>query len=296
MNFGKLELNEHIKRKLSMAIDSGTLSHAVLITGGSEKERKAVITLISQALMCKDEKTRPCLKCSTCKNVKLGYHPDITTLTAEMFKKQHIPVDAIRDIRIKAYIKPNEAPYQLFIIPDASQLEAVAQNALLKILEEPPKTARFILGAPSKSVLLTTVLSRVSEYAISEDIVSSTRENPKAMEASQEILTALLTQNKYAMIIASGKLEKDRKIFRQCCEKMMMMLRTALISQYNDIAEVSQLELRLSQKFSAATLISMIELISALITNADANANANLLVTRLTIGLMSKANNTGGKL
>jgi DNA polymerase III gamma/tau subunit len=115
MNFGKLALNEEIEKKLSAAVDSGTLSHAVLLTGGTEKERKELSILLAQAVFCSNE-PKPCLKCDICKKVKAGNHPDIFIVSGEAGKQRSIKIDTIRDIRARAHIMPNEAPFQIFII------------------------------------------------------------------------------------------------------------------------------------------------------------------------------------
>lgn len=69
-------------------------------------------------------------------------------------------VDTVRNIINDAYIQPNEADYKIYILANAHCMNQNAQNALLKILEEPPKYVVFILTTNSKSALLSTVLSR----------------------------------------------------------------------------------------------------------------------------------------
>lgn len=289
MNFGKLQLNDELRLKLSSAIDSGTLSHAVLLTGGTQKERKELALLLAQALFCENP-DKPCLKCINCKKIKSGIHPDITEISGEAGKQRSIKIDTIRDIRQKAYIMPNEAPFQIFIILEASGMGEEAQNALLKILEEPPATARFILASRSRDDFRQTILSRVTAFAISEDSgqAAGEKENPKASAAAKEILKALATKNEYSVIVSTGALEKDKKAFKSALEKMILMLRNAVVSRYKDIENDDEgIELRLAKTFTDREMIAMLNELKILLADADKNANDNLLLTRLSIGLMS---------
>lgn len=289
MNFGKLQLNDELRQKLSSAIDNNTLSHAVLLTGGTQKERKELSTLLAQALFCESE-DKPCLKCINCKKIKTSVHPDITEISGEAGKQRSIKIDTIRDIRTKAYILPNEAPFQIFIILEASGMGEEAQNALLKILEEPPATARFILASRSRDDFRQTILSRVTAFAISEDSgqAAGEKENPKASAAAKDILRAVLTKNEYNIIVSTGALEKDKKAFRAALEKIILMLRNAVISRYRDIEnDEDGIELRLTRSFSDREIIAMQDTVKTLLADADKNANDNLLLTRLSTGLMS---------
>lgn len=76
--------------------------------------------------------------------------------------KDSISIDQIRDLKGHIYKKPLTGLYKLIIIESAEKLTQEAQNALLKILEEPPSHAIIILGAANKTSLLPTIVSRVT--------------------------------------------------------------------------------------------------------------------------------------
>ncbi|MBR3869479.1 MAG: hypothetical protein IKM66_09220 [Clostridia bacterium] len=288
MNFGKLQLNEEVKKKLSSAVDTGTLSHALLLTGGTEKERKELSLLLAQALLCENSPT-PCLKCNTCKKIKSGIHPDVIITEGEAGKQRSIKIDTIRDIRSRAYIMPNEAPFQIFIILEASGMGEEAQNALLKILEEPPSTARFILASRSRDDFRQTILSRVTPFAISEDSgqAAGEKENSKAAKAAEDIFAALMTKNEAKIMLSTGALEKDKKNYKIALEKMIIMLRNSIISKYRTDSDVNITEKRFSDVFSEKEIINMQNVLKTLLSDADKNANDNLLVTRLAIELVA---------
>lgn len=287
MNFGKLQLNEEVKKKLAASVDSGTLSHAVLLTGGTEKERKDLAVLLAQALLCEaDEK--PCLKCVSCKKIKAGIHPDVSITQGEAGKPLSIKIETIREICSRAYIMPNEAPFQIFIILEASGMGEVQQDALLKILEEPPQTARFILTTRSRDDLRQTILSRVTAFAVSEDSgqAAGEKENPKAAQAAISILTSLLSRKEYQIILSAGALEKDRKRFKSALEKMILLLRDAAVFPYKPyVGDNEKLVAGLAGTFTQAQLLAMQDELKTLIADADKNANENLLLTRLAMGL-----------
>lgn len=287
MNFGKLQLNEEVKKKLAASVDSGTLSHAVLLTGGTEKERKDLAVLLAQALLC-EANEKPCLKCVSCKKIKTGIHPDVSITQGEAGKPLSIKIETIRDIRSRAYIMPNEAPFQIFLILEASGMGEVQQDALLKILEEPPQTARFILTTRSRDDLRQTILSRVTAFAVSEDSgqAAGEKENPKAAQAALDILTSLLSRNEYQIILSAGALEKDRKRFKSALEKMILLLRDAAVFPYKPyVGENEKLVAGLAGTFTQTQILAMQNELKTLIADADKNANENLLLTRLAMGL-----------
>ena len=288
MNFGKLQLNDEVKRRISSAVNSGTLSHAILLTGGTEKERKELAMLLSQALLC-EAAEKPCLKCDICTKIKSGMHPDIILTEGEAGKQKSIKIDTIRAIRSKAYIIPNEAPDHIFIILEASGMGEEAQNALLKILEEPPATARFILASRSRDDFRQTILSRVTPFAISEDSgqAAGEKENAKAVKAAEELFTALISGNEAKIMLATAALEKDKKTFKSCCEKLILMMRNSIVSKFNDDTDITVTEKKFSVRFSEKEIMEMMGILKELLCDADKNANDNLLVTRRTIGLKS---------
>lgn len=86
--------------------------------------------------------------------------PDITIIAPE---KKVITIDQVRQVKSQISQKPLTLPYKFVIFQNAEALNTQAQNAVLKILEEPPSTAIIILEAADKTVFLETILSRVAK-------------------------------------------------------------------------------------------------------------------------------------
>ena len=88
-----------------------------------------------------------------------GGHPDITEVGGDGAARS-FHIDAVRAVRDSAYVLPNEAPRRVILLVGAHNMTEQAQNALLKILEEPPAHVAFILTCENRAQLLPTVLSR----------------------------------------------------------------------------------------------------------------------------------------
>ena len=116
------------------------------------------------ALLCSGENP-PCGICRNCRKVQAGVHPDLTLIQPE---KGIIKVDTARELRTQAYVLPNEAEMRVFVVLDADCMNESAQNALLKVLEEPPSYAAFLLTAEVGERLRATVRSRCAHVRLAE--------------------------------------------------------------------------------------------------------------------------------
>lgn len=140
------------------------LSHAYLITGGSGDGRAALAGRLAAAYLCLGEHP-PCGGCRACRKVAANTHPDVSR-TAPAPGKREIAVDQIRALRSDAYIRPNEGRRKVYILDPADAMNPAAQNALLKVLEEGPAYAAFLLLAGQPGKLLDTVRSRCELLAL----------------------------------------------------------------------------------------------------------------------------------
>ncbi len=155
-------------------MDFDRLSHAYILTGSGAP---ALSKRIAAAAVCDASSGRPCGRCRHCRKAAAGIHPDIITIS-RLEDKAGILVDQARNLRADAYVVPNEADRKVYIIDPADKMNPQAQNALLKVLEEPPSAVIFLLVASNPNLLLETVRSRCvllsdvseeEEDAISDD-------------------------------------------------------------------------------------------------------------------------------
>lgn len=129
------------------------LSHAYLITGA---ERETLAGQLAAAWVCTGE-TPPCGVCSGCRKAAQGIHPDIILADPE---GEGLKAEQVRALRADAYIRPNEAPAKVYVLPHAHLLNPTGQNILLKLVEEGPAYARFLFLTPNPDLLLPTIRSR----------------------------------------------------------------------------------------------------------------------------------------
>ena len=149
----------------STAKDSERIPHACLICASStEAALDKARELASRAVCSGTGLLKPCGACRDCRKVAAGIHPDVITLTRAADdkgrQKQNITVDQIRALSADAIVLPNEAKHKVYIIDGAETMNPAAQNAALKLLEEPPAAVVFLLCTVRPMQLLETVRSR----------------------------------------------------------------------------------------------------------------------------------------
>lgn len=149
-------------------------SHACLIESPSVQAREDAALELSSAMLCSsDSPEKPCGVCRDCRKIRNGTHPDVIYIRRELDSegkpRREIYVEQIRALSTDALILPNEAERKVYVIPEAEYMNVPAQNALLKLLEEPPKHVAFILCAASRENLLETIISRCERHTINED-------------------------------------------------------------------------------------------------------------------------------
>ena len=200
--------NEKIRENVENFIKLGHFPHAILIEGEAGLGKRTLCSYIAAAALCQGEGNAPCGQCKSCKTFAAGTHPDYS-VTALQDKKKSITVAQIRQAREDAFIKPQSSKRRVMVIEQAHTLNEQSQNALLKILEEPPGNVVFILLAENKSALLTTVLSRcvtLSLVAPPLDVAVDflKKQNPKATDDA--IIQALkVTRNNVGKAAAQLK-------------------------------------------------------------------------------------------
>ena len=206
-------------------INSGKIPHAFLIEGDVDNIGLDLATTLAKGCVC-EAQIKPCDKCRQCLTVNSGSNPDVSIITAEDGKK-NISIAQIRTMRSEAFIKPHSAMRRVFIIKQAELMNDSAQNALLKVLEEPPKNVVFILVVSSRTLLLSTVISRCT--LLSEKKV----EAGSADETAQEFLNLALKGKEYEILSLLQPLEKDRRATENFFLNLKVAIKDELKASYN---------------------------------------------------------------
>ena len=163
MGFDKLLGIDQPKENLRAARRKGRLSHFYLLSGPRGAGKHTLAELIAAAMLCK-EPEGPCGVCRHCRKILSGSHPDYITIDDPT--KKTVPVDLIREARSDIFVRPNEGDKKIYLFPRAQDLGLPGQNALLKVLEEPPSYGVFLLLTDNPEKLLPTVRSRCVELKL----------------------------------------------------------------------------------------------------------------------------------
>ena len=158
MAFEALLGNERLKQNLAESLAKGRISHFYLISGPEGSGKHTLAKLLAAAILCQGNR-KPCLSCTPCRKVMEGSHPDF--ITVEDPEHKNVAVKIVRQFREDVFIRPNESDHKIYLFPQELGIEG--QNALLKILEEPPKYGVFLLLTDNPAKLLPTVRSRCTE-------------------------------------------------------------------------------------------------------------------------------------
>jgi DNA polymerase-3 subunit delta' len=176
MRFPGFYGNHSLRARLAAAQAGGGLSHCYILVGPKGSGKKTLSKIIAAALECTGSGDKPCGVCPSCHKIFGGGHPDVITVDSD---KATVPIKVIREMQADAYIRPNEGQKKIYLLPRAQDMQAPAQNALLKLLEEPPEYCVFLLMTDNAEKLLTTVRSRAVELSL---FPLSDRELTEALE------------------------------------------------------------------------------------------------------------------
>ncbi|MCD8161685.1 MAG: DNA polymerase III subunit delta [Clostridiales bacterium] len=155
--------NEGLKRQLAGGLPR---SHAWIISGPVGSGRHTLARLMASAFVCRGRGEVPCGLCQDCRKVARGIHPDVAEVARflnqeDLAKDGDLKIYAVRALRSDAFVRPTEADRKVYIID--RPLSPQDQNALLKLLEDGPAYAVFLLVVENAAALLETVRSRCTE-------------------------------------------------------------------------------------------------------------------------------------
>ncbi|MBR2807961.1 MAG: hypothetical protein IKD65_02545 [Oscillospiraceae bacterium] len=140
------------------------IGHAYLISSSARADAVRAAKMLAGAAVCLAGHDVPCGVCRGCRKAASGSHPDIIPVVRQTDRngnlRRELTVDQIRELAADAQVLPNEAERKVYIIEEAELMNLNAQNAALKLLEEPPATVIFVLCAVNPNQLLETVRSR----------------------------------------------------------------------------------------------------------------------------------------
>ena len=160
-NFEDISGQNHITRTLRNAIRAGRIAHAYLFTGVRGVGKTTAARILAKALNCAHGPTPiPCNECVQCKEIIQGNCIDVI----EIDGASNRGIDEVRQIIENVRYQPARCSFKIYIIDEVHQVTKDAFNALLKTLEEPPASVKFILATTEPHRLPETILSRCQRF------------------------------------------------------------------------------------------------------------------------------------
>ena len=159
--FDELVGQDHVRRALTNALDSGRIHHAFLFTGTRGVGKTTIARIFAKSLNCeRGVSSRPCGECGACKDIDAGRFVDLLEVDAASRTK----VDDTRELLDNVQYAPARGRCKVYLIDEVHMLSTHSFNALLKTLEEPPPHVKFLLATTDPQKLPVTVLSRCLQF------------------------------------------------------------------------------------------------------------------------------------
>jgi DNA polymerase-3 subunit gamma/tau len=161
--FDELVGQEHVVQALSNALDNDRLHHAYLFTGTRGVGKTTLARIFAKSLNCEEGvSSKPCGKCSICREVDEGRFVDLLEVDAASRTK----VDQTRELLENVPYAPVRGRYKVYLIDEVHMFSDSSFNALLKTLEEPPEHVKFLLATTDPQKMPMTVLSRCLQFSL----------------------------------------------------------------------------------------------------------------------------------
>ena len=301
MGFSGLLGNESIKQRLSGAAADGKLSHSYIIAGPRGSGKHTLARLLAAAMQCTAAE-KPCLACPQCRKVMAGVHPDV--IVVDDTERKNVAVSLARWAKEDLYIRPKEGKKKVYLFPRAHDMGSATQNALLKVVEEPPAYGAFLLLTEKTERVLPTIRSRSAELNLApvpqNEAAAFLQQNypTKSMDAilsaweqaggfvgqAADILRAGKTVDARAKGICDALAAGDRLAMADILSKMEKLGRDQAISSLRQTQEivaqaltakagrsVTEAARPLTEKLTAARLLQVYEVLGEALASAEAN-------------------------
>ncbi len=281
MDLSLLAGNQPLKDLLTRQTAARGLSHAYILAGATGSGKHTLARLLAAAWVCSSHGEKPCFTCPHCRKAMKDIHPDMIRVGDD---GKDVTVAQVRTLRSDAYIRPNEAERKVYIIENAQTMNASAQNAMLKLLEEGPAYAAFLLLTDNASALLPTVRSRCETLSLSPPGNESLVEvDVQAREGALALLRLLIKGDELSLLEFCVTLEKwDRDALESLFNETIFLLRHALLYAAGAAPEEpdpqrAEIARQAADKLSSRKLLTMAEGLDRLRSACSFNVGAGHL-------------------
>ncbi|MDO5027604.1 MAG: DNA polymerase III subunit gamma/tau, partial [Tissierellia bacterium] len=196
---------------LKNQIQNEKISHAYLFSGSRGTGKTSCAKIFSRAVNCLNPVGgNPCNQCSNCKAILEESSMDVIEMDAASNRR----IDDIRQLRDTVIYPPTDLKFKVYIIDEAHMITNEGFNALLKIMEEPPKHLIFILATTEVDKIPDTILSRTQRFEFKkiEDQVIEERINDilkkESIKMDQDAINTISNIGKGSMRDALSTLDQ----------------------------------------------------------------------------------------
>ncbi|MBQ8588135.1 MAG: hypothetical protein IJ454_01955 [Clostridia bacterium] len=148
---------EDIARLFQNCIQGDRLAQAYIICADKGMGKKTIAEYATSLMLCRNHTS--CGECPSCKSLAAHTHPDVVELRRSE-DKATLSVDNVRAVKGEVYTKPAMADYKVVTVYEMHLATPAAQNAMLKMIEEPPERVVFLMLCDTMSPILQTIVSR----------------------------------------------------------------------------------------------------------------------------------------
>ena len=208
--FAELVGQDHVRRALVNALETGRVHHAFLVTGTRGVGKTTIARILAKCLNCETGVTpTPCGQCASCREIDAGRFVDLIEVDAASRTK----VDDTRELLDNVQYSPTRGRYKVYLIDEVHMLSTHSFNALLKTLEEPPPHVKFLLATTDPQKLPVTVLSRCQQFNLKRIPVAQIAGHLRAIlekEGLRQISDSDALEKVIAGVIAANPKQVDQ--------------------------------------------------------------------------------------
>ncbi|MCS7215295.1 MAG: DNA polymerase III subunit [Thermodesulfovibrio sp.] len=296
MGFDRIVSQEKAIKLLKGTLSTKKIPHALLFLGDAHIGKTTTALAYAKALNCLEPKDHDsCDRCSSCKKIEQGVHPDVKIITPE---KDLITINMIREVEEFASLTPLEGKYKVIIIKKSHKMNNAAANAFLKTVEEPPLNTTIILTCENIYALPEPLISRFFKVYF----------NPLSVDAIKKIMPGIeenllrIVMGKPGLFI-SRDLMKDIQWFANTLKNIMekskkspwkdneeikwwldflcIFLRDSLVKitgkVSSDCCPILPLDFKLKENISELEIFNLYEELQSIKRNIELNLNKSIL-------------------
>ena len=276
------------ERMLRGVLKTNRIAPAYLFSGPEGTGKVLAALQFAKALNCEKG---GCEECPSCVRIDEGTHPDVKVISVQP-DKSSIGIEQVRGMQKEAYLKPFMSRAKVYIIENAERMTEEASNSLLKILEEPPGQAFFILTTSSPRMLIPTITSRCQAVRF---VASAGPYSEKLLKKINAVLPPLESSSIRPLLNFSQKV-KGRDEVLQVVDAISAWYRDVLLLKEGaeEIfykGEAQRLH-KCGQNLSAGSLIYVLQQVLRARYNLARTVSPRLVLESLMLELVSQIQNT----